>query len=184
MSQFQQELVAKLLKEYNFDLEFAQVETIAVTWLDRYPVERIVSAIVQAIYLQRYKAISVTNILLQWENQAQPRVLYDQEYERGILDKLVPQPPPPMTEDFDARRVGAELPQQKVNYDRTDSKLEPESRAVIINEELEPKPNLRGLDRNIDDRARVTKGKEQPSEFFYKLKAIVEGSNNNSANSA
>jgi hypothetical protein len=88
MSHLSQESIIILLIHYRFDLGSTQVETLASTWIAKYDRQWIVWAIVEAIYQQRYKSISVDRMLSLWLSRGHPSYHVPGEYERQILQDL------------------------------------------------------------------------------------------------
>jgi hypothetical protein len=214
MSQFHQESIITLLDTYGFDLESAQVETVAVTWLELYEVDDIVRAIVEAIYQHRYKARSVTNLLAMWKRNGRSSPLFTPEYERQILQKLPtvnstnnlnlnagleslpptttrkPLPKPrtpaePPTLPATSPEIVEEEPEpiDLTNYPPSDLPHLWQGQVVGTQHPSQPPPvHNQNQYRNIaaQNRQRRSPSAEPGdglSDFYYKLKAIVEGSN-------
>jgi hypothetical protein len=203
MSQFHQESIIILLNTYGFDLDRARVETVVVTWLEKYEIEDIIKAIVESIYQHRYKAVSVSNMLAMWQRNGRVRVLHGVEYRNSITEKLPP-PPAPIPD----LSIGLEpsppvvtrkpLPKPKTSLEPhppfqpaqpeivdeergkidlkhfSPSQVDRTAREDVIATEhpakLPPLP-----DRSL--RSPTTNNGDGFSDFYYKLKAIVEGSN-------
>ncbi len=77
-----------LLHYYSFDLGSQSATIVLQQWAERYSVQWIRLAIIEALYQGRYKAVSVAQILQLWtrRQQAQPR--FDPEFEKLICEKL------------------------------------------------------------------------------------------------
>jgi hypothetical protein len=88
MSQFQQNFITIVIDRYGLELDGHQVDTIIVTWLQKYDSAWIVKAIVESLYRGRYKIVSVDNILKDWQRLGKPRYNFTPEYEREILQNL------------------------------------------------------------------------------------------------
>jgi hypothetical protein len=88
MSQFQQNFITSVIEHYGLELDGHHVDTITVTWFQKYESGWIVKAIVESLYRGRYKIKSVDNILRDWERLGKPRYDFTPEYERGILQNL------------------------------------------------------------------------------------------------
>jgi hypothetical protein len=68
------------LNNYSFDLEGYAVEHVTHNWLRHYPSKWVVAAIIEALYLGRYKAASVESILFLWCLRGQPLRHFDNEF--------------------------------------------------------------------------------------------------------
>lgn len=73
-----------LLIYYSFDLNGFTVEQLLEQWQLRYPVQWLCSAVIEALYQGRYKAISVEQILTLWKRRGQPLLHFNHEFERII----------------------------------------------------------------------------------------------------
>ncbi|URR35067.1 hypothetical protein NBE99_10515 [Thermosynechococcus sp. HN-54] len=88
----------RLLRQYGFDLDGSSVEAILDRWLRHFPPRWIRLALIEALYLGRYKAISVEQILELWQRREQPIYHFNSEFEAIICQSLpisVPEPPSP-----------------------------------------------------------------------------------------
>ncbi len=86
----------RLLRQYGFDLDGASVEAILDRWLRHFPPRWIRLALIEALYLGRYKAISVEQILELWQRREQPIYHFNSEFEAIICNSL-PTPTPEVT---------------------------------------------------------------------------------------
>ncbi|WP_164920637.1 hypothetical protein [Thermosynechococcus vestitus] len=87
----------RLLRQYGFDLDGSSVEVILDRWLRHFPPRWIRLALIEALYLGRYKAISVEQILELWQRREQPIYHFNSEFEAIICQSLplsVPEAPP------------------------------------------------------------------------------------------
>ncbi|WKT84250.1 MULTISPECIES: hypothetical protein [unclassified Thermosynechococcus] len=87
----------RLLRQYGFDLDGSSVEVILDRWLRHFPPRWIRLALIEALYLGRYKAISVEQILELWQRREQPIYHFNSEFEAIICQSLpisVPEPTP------------------------------------------------------------------------------------------
>ncbi|MFN4194319.1 MAG: hypothetical protein ACK4HM_00600 [Thermosynechococcus sp.] len=87
----------RLLRQYGFDLDGSSVEVILDRWLRHFPPRWIRLALIEALYLGRYKAISVEQILELWQRREQPIYHFNSEFEAIICQSLplsVPEPAP------------------------------------------------------------------------------------------
>lgn len=87
----------RLLRQYGFDLDGSSVEVILDRWLRHFPPRWIRLALIEALYLGRYKAVSVEQILELWQRREQPIYHFNSEFEAIICQSLpisVPEPAP------------------------------------------------------------------------------------------
>ena len=75
---------ANLLIHYSFDLGGYTVEELVGRWLQHYPASWLRTAVIEALYQGRYKAISVAQILMLWHRRGQPLCHFNHEFERII----------------------------------------------------------------------------------------------------
>ncbi|WP_448527927.1 hypothetical protein [Parathermosynechococcus lividus] len=80
----------RLLRQYGFDLDGASVEAILDRWLRHFSPRWIRLALIEALYLGRYKAISVEQILELWQRREQPIYHFNSEFEAIICHPLSP----------------------------------------------------------------------------------------------
>ncbi|WP_298612065.1 hypothetical protein [uncultured Thermosynechococcus sp.] len=78
----------RLLRQYGFDLDGSSVEAILDRWLRHFPPRWIRLALIEALYLGRYKAISVEQILQLWQRREQPIYHFNSEFEAIICQSL------------------------------------------------------------------------------------------------
>ena len=77
-----------LLDSYAFDLGREQAEKLLEYWLEMYHANWIRLATIEALYLGRYKAISIEQILNVWLRIGTPNPHFTYEFERLICRKL------------------------------------------------------------------------------------------------
>jgi hypothetical protein len=77
-----------LLRHYNFELRGYSTEELANIWLKKYPATWVRLGVIEALYLGRYKAVSVEQILAVWARRGQPIYRFTHEFERLISRKL------------------------------------------------------------------------------------------------
>jgi hypothetical protein len=77
-----------LLRHYNFELRGYTPEELANIWLKKYQANWVRLGVIEALYLGRYKAISVEQILAVWARRGQPIYRFTHEFERLISRKL------------------------------------------------------------------------------------------------
>jgi hypothetical protein len=77
-----------LINSYAFDLGGDNAEKLLKYWLDFYHASWIRLATIEALYLGRYKAISIEHILSVWLRLGNPNPHFTYEFERLICRKL------------------------------------------------------------------------------------------------
>lgn len=77
-----------LIDSYAFDLGREQAEKLLEYWLDMYHANWIRLATIEALYLGRYKAISIEQILNVWLRIGTPNPHFTYEFERLICRRL------------------------------------------------------------------------------------------------
>jgi hypothetical protein len=77
-----------LIDSYAFDLGYVDAESLLKYWLELYQASWIRLATVEALYLGRYKAISIEQILNVWLRIGSPNPHFTYEFERLICRKL------------------------------------------------------------------------------------------------
>jgi hypothetical protein len=131
MSRFSHQSITALLIYYRFDLGSSQVETVVVTWIEKYDSQWIVWAIVEALYQRCYKTISVTRILERWDRLGNPKCHFSIDYELRILSALSVQEVGRSTSnptDRQRSKLTPNLPldQPRDNYFRSQQRLDPD----------------------------------------------------------
>lgn len=82
-----------LLTNYRFDLKHYTAKALISQWLQKYPALWIRQAVLEALYLGRYKADSVEQILNLWLKRQIVTFHYTGEFERLICNKITPSKP-------------------------------------------------------------------------------------------
>ena len=82
------EQALSLIDSYDFDLGGDDAEQLLKYWLDFYHASWIRLATIEALYLGRYKAISIEHILSVWLRLGTPNTHFTYEFERLICRKL------------------------------------------------------------------------------------------------
>ena len=77
-----------LIDSYDFDLGGKEPQELFNSWLETYSASWIGLATVEALYLGRYKAVSVEHILNVWLRLGNPNPHFTYEFERLICRKL------------------------------------------------------------------------------------------------
>ncbi len=139
MSQFQPNFITTVINRYGLELDGHQVDTIIVTWLQKYDSDWIIKAIIESLYRGRYKIVSVENILKDWQRLGKPRYNFTPEYEREILQNL------PVINDPPATSL---LPILPAPVDRPDPPLPVTQIAVLSSKHLNPEESAPFQHRN------------------------------------
>uniref|UniRef100_UPI0025B3DEB7 hypothetical protein n=1 Tax=Trichocoleus desertorum TaxID=1481672 RepID=UPI0025B3DEB7 len=79
---------AALLIHYSFDLNGCTVDELVTSWSSTYQPLWVRSAVIEALYQGRYKAISVEQILALWRRRGQPLYHFNHEFERIVCSKF------------------------------------------------------------------------------------------------
>lgn len=116
-----------LLEHYGFELKGNSAEELMTQWLEQYQAVWIRLAVIEALYLGRYKAISVAQILKCWDRRGNPYFHFNHDFERLICRKLprflgnLAEASPIMEEDYrlfsSNPRFSEVKPQPKQFYD-------------------------------------------------------------------
>ena len=77
-----------LIDSYAFDLEGNDLDKLLQSWLKLYQASWIKMATIEALYLGRYKTISIEQILNVWLRMGSPNPHFTYEFERLICRKL------------------------------------------------------------------------------------------------
>lgn len=80
--------VTDLLIRYSFDLNGAVVDRVVDSWLQRYPIQWVRLAVIEALYQGRYKAISVEQILNLWQRRGKSLYRFNHEFERIVCGRF------------------------------------------------------------------------------------------------
>nr|WP_317266153.1 hypothetical protein [Arthrospira sp. SH-MAG29] len=141
-----------LLNHYSFDLDGNSANQIISKWSEIYDVNWLHLAVIEALYLGRYKSISVQQILEMWKRRNQPIYHFNSEFERFICNKL-----PHAFKDY--KNVHNNTPE--TNKQKPDNEILDYEEAVIESVQIsETTPTL----------------PLHYSDFCAKLQAIVENS--------
>lgn len=77
-----------LLRHYGFDLAGKTSEQIVNQWLQEYEANWIFLAIFEALYQGRYKAVSVSQLLVFWQRRGEPIYHFNSDFEYLICHRL------------------------------------------------------------------------------------------------
>ncbi|AFZ45876.1 hypothetical protein PCC7418_3772 [Halothece sp. PCC 7418] len=151
-----EQLIEVLIENYGFELDGETPQAIAVRWLEDYEASWIRLALIEALYLGRYKAISVEQILNLWCRRGQPKFHFTHEFEQLICRRL-----PKSLRDFsltveDRRKISSPASKSP----EPEPELEPEA---VTEEEEETEPLSINRFTPLLDRSQV----------YSKLKAVA-----------
>lgn len=82
------DLAANLLAHYSFDLNGHSTSELINRWRVDYPIDWLHLAVIEALYLGRYKAISVQQLLNFWQRRGQVIYHFNMEFERLICSQF------------------------------------------------------------------------------------------------
>lgn len=119
-----------LIDSYAFDLGRDDTETLLKYWLNLYQASWIRLATIEALYLGRYKAISIEQILNVWLRMGSPNPHFTYEFERLICRKLP--------------KHLSEISQIKVDLDRAERHQATPTASKVVTPSTETKPDLTG----------------------------------------
>ena len=97
--EFTREHIKTLLDSYSFDTNQCNIEFLLDEWLKSYKCEWIYLATIEALYLGRYKVVSIQQILAMWERLGNPKTHFGGDFERFIGRDLPQQFPAQDLED-------------------------------------------------------------------------------------
>ncbi|MGD1806379.1 hypothetical protein ACP6PL_13195 [Dapis sp. BLCC M126] len=162
-------LAEALLTKYDFDLGSETSEQLIARWQNNYQVEWLSLAVIEALYLGRYKAISVQQILTLWERRGQPIYHFNSEFQniitRNILTNLTTQ-------------IDTEYLQTKTNPTFLEEKPPDDSKFVSLTSNPF-KPNSKNKDQNLVQQqlpVQPNQYKIKHTDFYTKLKEVVKKS--------
>ncbi|WP_242046657.1 hypothetical protein [Cylindrospermum sp. FACHB-282] len=82
------DLAATLLAHYSFDLNGYSPSELIDKWRVEHPIDWLHLAVIEALYLGRYKAVSVQQLLNFWQRRGQVIYHFNMEFERLICSKF------------------------------------------------------------------------------------------------
>ena len=77
-----------LMKSYSFETNGTSVEKLVPKWLNDYQASWVRLATIEALYLGRYKVVSIEQIMTVWLRLGTPNIHFKREFERLICRKL------------------------------------------------------------------------------------------------
>lgn len=121
-----------LMTSYSFDLQGYTLDRLLSKWLTNYHSSWIRLATIEALYLGRYKAISIEQIMMVWSRLGTPKVHFGGEFERLICRKL----PRHLVPDKDSGTVSKpkiESPASGDSYSASKPKNQANTRSQVLN---------------------------------------------------
>ena len=166
-----QQLIEVLIESYGFELNEESSEELARRWLEEYDSHWIRLAIIEALYLGRYKAFSVEQILNLWSRRGRARFHFTHEFERLICRRL----PKALREFSEEVVVEDDDDEEDISLSNPTAKdLEEEE---MIQEEADPEPEEEETTDPPFSINRFTPLLDR-SHIYSKLKAVVESDYN------
>lgn len=133
-------LATDLLRHYSFELGRYGLNQQIDIWLEYYPTQWLPTAIIEALYQGRYKAISVEQILNIWQRRGHPVYHFNHEFERLVCANL-PRPSE-STPAIEFRQSPSPAPKPTLSYRRMLLEL-PSVRAASRLDRLSEIPSLK-----------------------------------------
>ena len=155
-----QQLIEVLIENYGFELGEETPSELAMRWLEEYEEHWVRLAIIEALYLGRYKTFSVEQILCLWSRRGQPKFHFTHEFERLICRRL-----PKALRHFseDVEEVEEVSPSEGMETEEDEEREETEEEVAEI-EETTPPPFSIDRFTPLFDR----------SHLYSKLKAVAD----------
>jgi hypothetical protein len=94
-----------LLQHYSFDLGNRPLQVVLAEWQTIFSLDWIKLAVIEALYLGRYKAVSVEQILRSWVRRKQPVPHFSYEFEHLVCDRF----PRALLQNSDAKSLDKNL---------------------------------------------------------------------------
>lgn len=155
-----QQLIEVLIENYGFELNEETPEEVALRWLEEYDEHWIRLAIIEALYLGRYKSFSVEQILNLWCRRGQPKFHFTHEFERLICRRLPK-----------ALRQFSEKTEEEIRIASPELDDNPEEDEEIVNEEIAEED-----EEEVNSPFSINRFTPlfDRSYFYAKLKAVAE----------
>ncbi len=161
-------LAEALLTKYDFDLGCETPEQLIARWYNNYKQEWLALAVIEALYLGRYKAISVQQILTLWERRAQAVYHFNSEFQNIVTRNVLTN----LTSEIQTQSLQLEkIP------DLSESKTPEHSTSVSQNSNpFEPNFNNQAQDLVNQPSVQPTQHNIKYTDFYTKLKAVINNS--------
>ena len=180
-----------LLTCYSFEIQNTAQEIVA-QWLSHYSITWVRLAVVEALYLGRYKAISVEQILSSWDRKGSPTIHFSNDFECLIcrnlprhLAMLKPSANFKKNERTSPPQVSFSLKQAFQGKKASQAQASPPQIRTLASHKLQPTPAVQASARldnqrnsSSDDASERSIDQFTPSleasEFYFKLKAVAQ----------
>ncbi|MGD1715388.1 hypothetical protein [Dapis sp. BLCC M172] len=162
-------LAETLLTKYDFDLGGETSEQLIARWENNYQVEWLSLAVIEALYLGRYKAISVQQILTLWERRGQPIYHFNSEFQNIITRNVL-------------TNLTIQIDTQSLQTQNNPSFLEqkpPENSKFVSSSSNPFKPKSKNQAQNLVQKQLPIQPAQyniKHTDFYTKLKAVVKKS--------
>lgn len=164
-------LAEALLNKYDFDLGGETSEQLITRWYNNYQIDWLPLAVVEALYLGRYKAVCVEQILTLWERRGQPVYHFNSEFQNIITRNILTN----LTSQIETQSLQPETPSPL-------SESKPPKYSTSVSQPSNPfkKPNSKNVTQYIAQQIPVQATQSQSqikhTDFYTKLKAVVKNS--------
>ncbi|NEO54588.1 MAG: hypothetical protein F6K54_16765 [Okeania sp. SIO3B5] len=162
-------LAEALLNKYDFDLADETSDQLITRWHNKYKMEWLSLAVVEALYLGRYKAVCVEQILTLWERRGQPVYHFNSEFQNIITKNILTN----LTSQIDTQSLPAEKPplsESKPPESSTSTSVDPSSNPFKASSKNTAQDVIEQLP------VKTTQSKIKHTDFYTKLKAFVKNS--------
>lgn len=185
--------IISLITSYSFDTNQYSVETIVRQWQKQYRVHWIYLATIEALYLGRYKAISIEQILNGWYRRGQPNTHFNGDFERVISRKLPrhlstsdpKERSPQILDRYNNKQnpsvasSGENAPNDGVSHDDTQKPISATEVTPLAKRQISSPPSLELSAEIAPQRSHSKKivpfqPASDASSFFQKLKALAD----------
>ncbi|MGK7951351.1 MAG: hypothetical protein AB4368_21845 [Xenococcaceae cyanobacterium] len=178
----------ELLKSYGLDLHGYTISEIITQLLERYHANWIRLATIEALYLGRYKAVSVEQILRVWARVGTPNPHFSHEFERLICRKL-PRNVAYLPENTGDILASSEnftdliepiTKEPQLSYSDNELPKTPTDANQSLSDNVdatpEPLPKSEQTERSLSKQPSIHQFTPLPdaSSFYYKLKSLAE----------
>jgi len=166
-----QQLIEVLIENYGFELSNETPQELAVRWLEEYDAHWVRLAIIEALYLGRYKAVSVEQILTLWSSRGQPKFHFTHEFERLICRRLP-------TALRQLAREGEQQPISAVEATSPAAREQHKEEAIDVDEADEEDEEHEESENNHPFSINRFTPLLDRSRFYSKLKAVADDQSN------
>lgn len=161
-------LAEALLNKYDFDLAGETSDQLITRWHNKYKIEWLPLAVVEALYLGRYKAVCVEQILTLWERRGQPVYHFNSEFQNIVTKNILTN----LTSQIDTQSLSPETPsclsEPKLPKSSTSTSIDPSSNPF----KASSKNTAQDVVKQIP--VQTTHSRVRHTDFYTKLKAFVK----------